>query len=94
MGTYIFERLPTPNAIQLKSRGIALDDLTRPVQNKVPEVAATTFDHSASKKVVRLLDVDLEFGTATNSSWRECDSGVGIDGGERNELHAYCEQRL
>lgn len=62
MDTEISVRAPALHAIQFKSRGISRNDLSRPLENKVPEAAATSFDHCTSKKVVRLFGVDLECG--------------------------------
>jgi hypothetical protein len=62
MDTEISVIAPPLHAIQLTSCGISRDDLSRPIENKVPEAAATSFDHSTSKKVVRLFGVDLECG--------------------------------
>lgn len=62
MGTEISDRAPALHAIQFKSRGISRNDLSRPLENKVPEAAAASFDHCTSKKVVRLFGVDLECG--------------------------------
>lgn len=60
MDTEISVRAPPLHAIQLKSRGMSRDDLSRPIKNKVPEASATSFDHSTSKKIVRLFGVDVE----------------------------------